>query len=222
MAKQQTPTPEVEVEEYSQETLQTTVTKAAEALDDRKNKLGFARQVESARKAGIPDADFAVALTAARVARILPGVSDPAAIAKVASDRKLEMSSSKVSQYGVALGQLREAKAPITESTFDNWFRLASTGGTADLRKEMVTSHLEEERSQEEKESYILEKSVGFTKKPRVSEPKLTLEKVEAFLAKVLETDFGADKQAVVDALIAAGAQLDDQPVEAEVITQAA
>lgn len=211
----------IDTPEVNLEVLESTTVAAAAALDDRKSKLAFAKQVVKAREGGITDEQFADALVIARIERQFPGSrEDSAAIDR--HRKSFQMSSSKVSNYGTTLNQLTEAKAPITEQTFGDWFKLVTTGGSASARKELI-AELPDVESKEEQAAAIHAIAFQFTAKPRVpSDPKLTLEKVEAFLAKVLETDFGSDKQAVVDAIFTAAGQLDDQPVETEAILQSA
>ena len=212
---------DIETTEVNTVVLELTTAAAAAALDDRKSKLAFAKQVVKAREAGITDAQFADALLIARIERQFPGSrEDGAAIER--HRKAFQFSSSKVSNYGTTLNQLTEAKAPITEQTFGDWFKLVTTGGSAAARKELI-AELPDVESKEEQAAAIHAVAFQFAAKQRTpSDPKLTLEKVEAFLEKLLGTDFGADKQAVVDALFTAAGQLDDQPVEAEAILQTA
>lgn len=201
------------------EVLEATTIAGAAALDDRKSKLTFAKQVVKAREAGITDEQFAEALVIARIERQFPGSrSDEAAIER--HRKAFQMSSSKVSNYGTTLNQLTEARAPITEQTFGDWFKLVTTGGSASARKALIAD-LPDVESKEEQAAAIHAVAFQFQAKARVTpDPKLTLEKVEKFLEQVLGTDFGADRQAVVDAMFEAAGKLDDQPVEAEAILQ--
>lgn len=137
-------TPEVEEPQAPSETI---VQAAAAALDDRKSKLAFARQVLKSRATGTNDADFAEALVTARVEL---AYGEGASVERYG--KEFQLSTSKVANYGTTLSQLQEAKAPITENTFGDWFKLTTSGGSAKTRKELI-SHLREEAREESQES---------------------------------------------------------------------
>lgn len=189
-------------------TIESILTTAAADLDDRKSKLSFARGVIKARGIGISDEEFATQLRTARVLRVYPDAT-PEEVVTLGGD--FEMSASKVSNYGTALGQLTEAKAPVTEDTFGDWFKLVTKPGSAKLRKALVEEISASDANQEGKAAVIKQAAKTFQRTPVVRAPQaLTLEKVLEFLARVADSDFGADTKAVSDALFEAGANLLD------------
>lgn len=198
-------------------TIESIATSAAAELDDRKSKLAFAKQVIKARNIeGSSDEAFAEVLRTARVLRVYPDAT-PEEVVVLGKD--FEMSPSKVSNYGTALAQLTAAKAPITEDTFGDWFKLVTKPGTAKLRKALMEEISESDASQEGKAAVIKQAAKTFQRTPVVREPAaLTLEKVLAFLEQVAATDFGDDTEAVSEALFNAGAAVADQPVDREVV----
>lgn len=189
-------------------TIESILTAAAADLDDRKSKLSFARGVIKARGIGISDDEFATQLRTARVLRVYPDATPEEVIALGAD---FEMSASKVSNYGTALAQLTEAKAPITEDTFGDWFKLVTKPGSAKLRKQLVEEISASDANQQGKAAVIKQAAKGFQRTPVVRAPAvLTLEKVLAFLEQVTATDFGDDTEAVSEALFNAGAAVSD------------
>lgn len=202
-------------------TIESVATTAAAALDDRKSKLTFAKEVLKARSIeGSTDAAFAEVLRAARVLRVYP---DATAEEIIVLGKDFEMSAAKVSNYGTALSQLQEAKAPVTEDTFGDWFKLVTKPGSAKLRKALIEEISVSEASQDGKAAVIKQAAKTFTRTPVVREPKaLDLEAVLAFLERVADADFGSDAQAVSDALFEAGAAVADMvesdPIESEMV----
>lgn len=204
---------------------ETIVTAAAKALDDRKSKLAFAKQVEKSREEGTSDEDFASALLTARV-ELAYGVG--ASVEVYGKD--FPMSASKVSQYGTTINQLREAKAPLTEETFGDWFKLTATGGSAKVRKETIAFLLEPENqalSQGDKAQLIRTAREQFFAGRESSsgsgERKLTLDGVLGYLEKVTAQDWDdTDRATIVQAMFDAASALDDgkvytRPVQDEV-----
>jgi hypothetical protein len=198
-------------------TIESIATAAAASLDDRKSKLAFAKDVARSRELGTKDEDFATVLRAARVLRVYP---DATADEIEVLGKDFEMSASKVSNYGTTLGQLTEAKAPITEDTFGDWFKLTTKPGTAKLRKSLIEEISASDASQDGKAAVIKAAAKAYVRTPVVRDKALTVEQVEAFLAKVADQDWGADAETVSDMLFATGGTLIgvDQPVDAETV----
>lgn len=195
---------------------ETIVTAAAKALDDRKSKLAFAKQVEKSREEGTSDEDFASALLTARVELAYGEGADVEVYGK-----DFPMSASKVSQYGTTINQLREAKAPLTEETFGDWFKLTATGGSAKVRKETIAFMLEPENqglSQGDKAQLIRTAReqffAGRESGGGSGERKLTLDGVLGYLEKVTAQDWDeTDKATIVQAMFDAASALDDGQV---------
>lgn len=203
---------------------------AAKALDDRKSKLAFAKQVEKSRNEGTTDDDFATALLEARV-RLAFG--DTATVEQYGKD--FQMSASKVSQYGTTMNQLRAAKAPLTEDTFADWFKLTATGGSAKVRNGLIADLTDEENAdltpgekanviRAAREAFIGGKSAqgSGSGEPR----RITLDGVYGFLERLVAQEWDdTDREEIEQALFDAAAALNDKgtysrpvadPVDAE------
>lgn len=196
---------------------ETIVTAAAKALDDRKSKLAFAKQVEKSREEGVSDENFATALLTARVELAYGEGADIEVYGK-----DFPMSASKVSNYGTTINQLREAKAPLTEETYADWFKLVTTGKSAQVRKDTIAFLLEPENQalgQGEKAQLIRkareEFFAGRTSAESDSSPRrLTLDGVLGYLEKVTAQDWDdTDKAIIVQAMFDAASALDDGKV---------
>lgn len=205
---------------------ETIVAAAAKALDDRKSKLDFAKQVEKSRNTGASDEDFAAELLTARVEL---AYGEGASVELYGKD--FPMSASKVSQYGTTINQLREAKAPLTEETFGDWFKMTATGGSAKVRKETIAFLLDGENQslpQSEKAALIRKAREEFFKGKASSgsgenTPRLiTIEGLDKYLTRLSEQDWDeVERKAVIERLFRAGSAMDDgqvyvAPVEAE------
>lgn len=192
---------------------ETIVTAAAKALDDRKSKLDFAKQVEKSRAQGASDADFATDLLKARVEL---AYGEGASVETYGKD--FPMSASKVSQYGTTITQLRDSKAPLTEDTFADWFKLTTTGGSAKVRTLLGATLTDgTERTQEQKAELIRETREKFFADRKTAdsgeggERRITLDGLHKYLEKVAAQDWDeVERREVTEALFAAGSAVDD------------
>ena len=188
------------------------VADAAKALDDRKSKLAFAKQVLKSRAQGVSDADFATALVGARVAL---AYGEGANVDQYAKD--FQMSAAKVGNYGTTLAQLQEAKAPITENTFGDWFKMTTTGGSATPRKDLIETLLADENAdldQAGKANVIRATREAFFNDRKVKDPgnrAVTIDGIIKMLEKASAQKWDeTDRDAIQTILFDAGAAIAD------------
>lgn len=196
--------------------VETIVQAAAKALDDRKSKLDFAKQVAKSRGQGTSDADFAQALVTARVQLAYGTEANVEHYAK-----EFQMSAAKVGNYGTTLAQLQEAKAPITENTFGDWFKMTTTGSSATPRKQLIEFLLDGPQvdlPQAEKADLIRQAREAFFNGRKVAEPTraVTIDGIIKMLEKASAQTWDAtDREALQDILFSAGSAIGDGQVYA-------